>query len=310
MRVLIELPTWLGDSVMSTPAIENLIKHFYNVEITLIGSHVSVEALKNHPNVFDSYVINKNIFGFYKFINFFDEFDLFVSFRSSLRSSIFKLFIPSKRKFQFDKKIFTKGHQVEKYNAFINKSLKTEFIPQKLVLHTLKSNLTKSNKLLGINPGASYGSAKQWYPSEFADVAQALSKNYDIVIFGGIQEKDIAYDIENCLIERGVKNYQNLAAKTSIEELINRISILDLFISGDSGPMHLAAAFQVPTVAIFGPTKENETSQWLNPKSAIVKENLECQPCMARVCPLNHHNCMKLIKASDVLKATKNLISF
>ena len=69
--------------------------------------------------------------------------------------------------------------------------------------------------------------------------------------------------------------------------------------------MHLAAALQVPTVTIFGPTKDKETSQWMNQKSGIVKKNLDCQPCMQRVCPLTHHNCMKLVETSDVLKAVK-----
>jgi heptosyltransferase-2 len=70
--------------------------------------------------------------------------------------------------------------------------------------------------------------------------------------------------------------------------------------------MHLAAAFQIPTVAIFGPTNDKETSQWMNEKSIIVKKNLECQPCMKRTCPLKHHNCMKLIKASDVLRQLRD----
>ena len=134
-----------------------------------------------------------------------------------------------------------------------------------------------------------------------------MSKKYDIVIFGGASEIDIANDIEKELIKNNVKNYKNLAGKTTISELISKISKLDLFITGDSGPMHVAAAFQVPTVAIFGPTKDNETSQWLNEKSTIVKKNLDCQPCMQRTCLLKHHNCMKLIKAVDVLNALKDI---
>ncbi len=114
-------------------------------------------------------------------------------------------------------------------------------------------------------------------------------------------------DIEKNLIEKRVENYQNLAGNTSITELIDKISNLDLFITGDSGPMHVAAAFQIPTVAIFGPTKDDETSQWMNEKSIIVKKNLECQPCMHRVCPLKHHNCMNLIRAIDVLSAVKKI---
>jgi heptosyltransferase-2 len=104
-----------------------------------------------------------------------------------------------------------------------------------------------------------------------------------------------------------VTNYQNLVGDTNISELIDIISNLDLFITGDSGPMHLAANYQVPTVSIFGPTKDNETSQWMNKKSIIVKKNLDCQPCMKRVCPLKHHNCMKLIKAKDILVEVESL---
>ena len=85
------------------------------------------------------------------------------------------------------------------------------------------------------------------------------------------------------------------------------IANLDLFITGDSGPMHLAAAYQIPTVTIFGPTNAIETSQWMNEKSTVVRKNLECQPCMKRVCPLKHHNCMKLIRPSEVLKEVKRI---
>ena len=307
MRIFIELPTWLGDTVMATPAIENLVNFFNDSEITLIGSFVAIEALKNHPKVTKTYVLEKNYLNLYNTIKSFGEFDVFFSFRNSFRSKFMKFFISSKRKYQFDKNKFINTHQVEKYNNFVNDSLNINTIASKLILHTEKKNKDGKNKLLGINPGASYGIAKRWYPKEFADVASDLSSQYDIIIFGGPGEKDIANDIEKYLIEKGVDNYQNLAAQITIKELIIQISYLDLFITSDSGPMHLAAALQVPTVAIFGPTRDNETSQWMNEKSIIVKKNLECQPCMKRTCPLKHHNCMKLVEASDVLGAVKRL---
>jgi heptosyltransferase II len=307
MKILIELPTWLGDAVMASPAIENLTNFFNDSEITLVGSVVAIEALKNHPKITKTYVLDKNYFNLYKSIKSFGKFDVFLSFRSSFRSKFMKFLISSKRKYQFDKNKFIEGHQVEKYNNFINIVMNINSIPGELILHSQKKTKDSKNKLLGINPGASYGSAKRWYPKKFADVAIDLSSHYDIVIFGGTGEKDFANDIEKYLIEKGVNNYQNLAAQTSIKKLITQISYLDLFITGDSGPMHLAAAFQVPTVAIFGPTKDNETSQWMNEKSIIVKKNLECQPCMKRACPLKHHKCMKLLEASDVLRAVKRL---
>jgi heptosyltransferase II len=306
MKILVELPTWLGDTVMATPAIENLANYFNNSEITLIGSIVAIETLKNHPKVTKTYVLKKNYFNLYNTIKNFGEFDVFFSFRGSFRSKFIKFCISSKKKYQFDKNKFINSHQVEKYNDFVNDSLSINTIASNLTIHNDKKSKDSKNKLLGINPGASYGSTKRWYPEKFADVAIDLSSQYDIIIFGGPDEKDIAKDIEKYLIEKGVNNYKNLAAKTNINELITQISNLDLFVTGDSGPMHLAAAFQIPTVAIFGPTKDIETSQWMNEKSIIVKKNLECQPCMKRTCPLKHHNCMKQVKASDVLVAVKS----
>ena len=104
MKILIELPTWLGDTVMATPAIENLVNHFKNVEITLLGSLVSIAALKNHPKVLKTYVLEKHYINLYKTLKDFDEFDVFFSFRSSLRSKFIKFYISSKSKYQFDKK--------------------------------------------------------------------------------------------------------------------------------------------------------------------------------------------------------------
>jgi len=306
MKVLIELPTWLGDCVMATPAIENIVNFGNDVEITFIGSFVSIEAMKNHPKVVKTVVLDKKYRVLYKTARNLGEFDYFFSFRSSLRTKFLKFLISAKNKYQFDKNKYQHRHQVEKYNDFINDSLNINFPAGKLLLSTTNSQ-PSTQKTVGINPGASYGSAKRWYPEEFAKVANELSDQYDIVIFGGPDEQDIALDIEKLLIKKDVKNYKNLAGKTTIPELINHISNLDLFITGDSGPMHVAATFEVPTVAIFGPTKDDETSQWMNEKSLIVKKNLDCQPCMKRTCPLGHHDCMNLIKAVDVLDSVKSL---
>ena len=307
MKILIELPTWLGDAVMATPAIVNLAEFFHDPEIILIGSAASIGVLKNHPKVSKVFVLNKEYINLYKTIKNFGKFDAFFSFRGSLRSKIIKFFISSPRKYQYKKNKFLGGHQVEKYNNFINSVLNIESIPEKLTLQPQNTFRSSGTKLLGLSPGATYGSAKRWYPEKFAAVASDLSSNYDIIIFGSDKEKDIAADIENFLIEKGVCNFQNLTGQTSLDDLIKKISSLDLFITGDSGPMHIAAAYQIPTVSIFGPTNFLETSQWMNPKSVIVKSDIECQPCMKRVCPLKHHKCMNQIEASEVLKEVKRL---
>jgi len=308
MKILIELPTWMGDAVMASAAIENIVNYYDSPEITLIGSSISTEVIKNHPCVKRSHVLTKKYISLIKIVRNLSDFDVFFSFRSSFRSTILKILVSSKNKYQYKNSQYQNQHQVEKYNDFANDSLDTNFLAGKLVVHKGKKSITNNPKpLVGINPGASYGSAKRWYPEEFAKVASELSSQYEIIIFGGPNEIDIAVDIEKLLVEKGVKNCTNLAGDTTIQELINRISSLDLFITGDSGPMHLAASFQVPTVAIFGPTKDEETSQWMNNKSIIVKKDLDCQPCMQRTCPLKHHNCMNHIKAIEVLNAVKSL---
>jgi heptosyltransferase II len=308
IKALIELPTWMGDCVMSTPAIENIIKHYDNIEITFIGSYTSTEIIKNHPKAVKVIVLDREIKSFFYTYSRIGVFDVFFSFRSSIRSKILQLFIKSNEFYQFNKTKYQNRHQVQKYVDFINDCLETTFLPGLLSLHSKKDIKNKSNKLLGINPGASYGSAKRWYPDKFAKVAIELSKNFDIIIFGGNDEIRFAKQIERILINNNIKNYRNLAGVTSVDSLINHISNLDIFITGDSGPMHLAASFQIPTIAIFGPTNDLETAQWMNPKNIIIKKNLECQPCMKRTCPLKHHNCMKKINSQEVIDSATILI--
>lgn len=313
MRILIELPSWLGDTVMATPAIENLIEFHQPCELILVGTKVSIEVLKNHPKVSKTYILDKNYLSMILMSKELKKFDKFLSFRKSFRSNVFKFLVSSKNKFQFNKNNYKNLHQVEKYSKFMNDALKTEKPIGPLIIHSIKLKSNKANSkvtgkpMLGINPGASYGNAKRWYPEEFSEVIVELSNQYDTTILGGPNEIEIAKDIQKIIEKRGVTNYQNLAGTLNIAELIDHISNFNLFITGDSGPMHIAAHYKIPTVSIFGPTKHRETSQWHNEKSFIVKTNLPCQPCMKRKCPLKHHNCMKLIKAKDALLGVNTL---
>ncbi len=298
MKILIELPSWLGDTVMVTPSIENLTNHYNNIEITIIGSHIAIEALKHHPNVVKSVILDKKYSFLYKTAKELGHFDLALSFRTSFRSKALLYFIKAKQKFQFSKK-YKNMHQVEKYNTFLNQSLNTSSLPNDLKLYIEPFHYDKPT--LGINPGATYGSAKRWYPEEFAKVAIVLSQKYDIIIFGGPGETKIANDIEKQIKKHGIKNVYNIAGQTTIVELVSKIAGLSKFITNDSGPMHIAAAYKIPTVAIFGPTNHKETHQWMNPRENIIRKEMACAPCMKRTCPLKHHECMKLITAEDVL---------
>jgi heptosyltransferase II len=308
IKVLIELPNWLGDCAMSTPAIENIVDYYNEIEITIIGSSSSVELIKNHPKVERSITIDsKNKFSFKAFSHL-GFFDVYFSFRGSIRAKLIKFIVNAKNKFQYIHAKYPKRHQVEKYVDFVNNSLNISSSPGNLACYLTRSNDKKASRILGINPGASYGSAKRWYTDQFAKIAIDLSDNFDIVIFGGVNELDFANKIVAHLKRSNIHNYRNLAGKTSIPELTNYISNLDIFITGDSGPMHIAASLQIPTIALFGPTNPIETSQWKNPHSVIVKKNLDCQPCMKRACPLKHHNCMKLIEAKEVIDSISEII--
>lgn len=295
---------------MATPAIENLIKTYPDAQITLLGSFVSTQAFQGYPNIKRVIVDDtkksgnryKNLISLAKSIG---RVDLAISFRRSISSKFMMFFIKAKKKFNYRRLTKKEIHLCIRYNDFVNKVLNLKNEVGDLKLYFKPFNYGKPT--LGINPGATYGSAKRWYPEEFAKIAIEMSKKYDIVIFGGPAETNIAKDIENELVSKGITNYQNLAGKTTIPELIEKIAGLDLFVTNDSGPMHIAAAYKVKTIAIFGPTKFTETNQWNNPNGEIVTKNLDCAPCMKRVCPLKHHNCMKNITAADVLNVIVKL---
>ena len=323
MKILIVLPNWLGDALMATPAIELLAKKYPDSKFTFVGSKVSIEALKYHPKCKNYYIDTtkqeKNrLKATLEFAKTLGYHDISITFRNQIHSNLLIRQTKSKLTLarsswhakllgiKYTPKLDRDEHLVLQYAklAMQNNNLDENDVPPlKLYIPPKKTD----KKLLGINPGATYGSAKRWYPDRFAKVAAYFSNEYDIVIFGGPNEIQIANDIEKELLNIGVSNYTNLAGKTTIKELCEHIGNCSLFITNDSGPMHIAAAYQVPTVSIFGPTRYFETSQWKNHKSLILRKELKCSPCMKRECPLKHHDCMKKIEAIDVIEAIKLL---
>ncbi|WP_457592288.1 glycosyltransferase family 9 protein [Hydrogenimonas sp.] len=317
MRILVELPTWLGDAVMATPALENLFLAYPEASVTVVGSYVATEALKAHPRIKRVVVDRTKERGWrplnlYRLAKELGRHDLAISFRSHFYSKMLLTLTGSKKRYLYKKTIdhrpSTVGriHQVEKYQRFINTVTGRSDTPGALKLHWRPKRYDRPT--LGINPGATYGSAKRWYPEKFAETAAAFADRFEILIFGGPGERDIAGDIERALRNEGVSNLHNLAGETTIPQLCEAIGGLDLFITGDSGPMHIAAAYRVPTVAIFGPTRDEETSQWMNPKSVIVRKEMACAPCMKRTCPIITHACMREITPQEVIAAAETLL--
>ncbi len=321
MKIVIELPSWLGDSVMATPTIQNIENIYPESEIILIGSKVAVEITDGFKNVTEKYILTrknnrlKEIYQISKSILNKGNVDISISMRTSIYSGILQYLLKAPIRVAVSKisntlflthKIspFGYSHQVEKYLQLLN------WREERVKDFDLKLNFQPKefNKpTVGINAGATYGSAKRWYPDKFAEVGKVLSDRYNIILFGGKNEIEINQDISNLLKNQGVLNFVNLAGKTSIKELAEYIGGLSLFITNDSGPMHIAGAYKIPTVAIFGSTNHKETNQWHNPNQVIIRKELECSPCMKRECPLKHHNCMKNINVEDVLNGVKHL---
>jgi len=322
MKILVILPNWLGDAVMATPAIELLSLHYPHAKFTFVGSYVSIEALKHHPLcekaiVDETKKASSRLLATYKLARELGEFSMAITFRNQLHSSLLLRFTNtvlclaksswhSRLLLSHTPKIEAGIHLVEQYSklAMINTD---DFDGESPNLKLYIKPKEYEKPTLGINAGATYGSAKRWYPERFAQVAAAFNEKYNIIIFGGPNEIEMSKEIEENLLRLGVKNYTNLAGKTTIEELCSNIAGCSLFITNDSGPMHVAAAYQIPTIAIFGPTKYKETSQWKNAKSKIIRKEMDCSPCMKRECPLKHHECMKDITAVEVIQAVKEL---
>ena len=318
MRLLIILPNWLGDAVMATPAIEALCTVYPEAKLTLVGSFVSIEALKYHPQCVRYYVDEtkkrgNRFLNTYRFAKKLGVHDMAITFRNQLHSSLLLFWsgtpITAGRRSWHSRVFLTHAikpkhpsHLVEQYRDIAQSLSDKPLVLGNLSIHIPPHRYVRPT--LGINPGATYGSAKRWYPEKFAEVARKYADRYDILLFGGPNEVGMANEIESAL--KGI-NVTNLAGKTSIAELCSFIGGLDLFITNDSGPMHVAAAYQVPTLAIFGPTRHLETSQWRNEKSVIVRHDMECAPCMKRECPLGHHECMKSITSDEVIEAVTKL---
>ena len=279
-----------------------------------------IGALKHHPLCHKSIIdetkkSNSRLLATMKLAKDLGKYDIAITFRKNLYASLLLKFTKTPvrlgRKTWFNTFLLTKTqsfianqHLVLNYLSLVKNSINEE--ANKLSLHIPKERFKKPT--LGINPGATYGSAKRWYPKEFAKVAKAFSEQYDIMIFGGPTEVAMGEEIENELKTLNCVNVTNVAGKTSVKELCAKIGGCDLFLTNDSGPMHIAAAYQIPTIAIFGPTKHTETSQWMNPKGDIVRLDMDCAPCMKRSCPLGHHECMKNITAPMVIDAMKKIV--
>ena len=159
---------------------------------------------------------------------------------------------------------------------------------------------------VGIHPGAFFGESKTWPLEHFKKLIDRLvdSEAAQVFILGGPDEIELAGKLNAMSGGRAV----NLAGKDTLETLPALLSRLDVFISGDTGPLHVAALAGTSTIALFGPTDYRQTAP-RGPWNRTIHKSLDCSPCFVRTCPLGHHDCMKRITPEEVASEVVELLN-
>ncbi|TWJ19284.1 lipopolysaccharide heptosyltransferase II [Geobacter argillaceus] len=334
-EILIRAVNWLGDAVMTTPAIGTVREFFPTARITLLATPLVAELFTPHPWVDELLVYDRNgrhrgIGGRLRLAAELNAraFDLAIILPNSFDSALVPWLagIPRRLGLRSDGRGMllnygmpkslqsTTGHQSEAYRAILaHFGITASAKPQLLattsaedgaIAELLRSgNINPDDVVVGINPGATYGSAKRWYPERFAAVADDLAGRWGakIVITGGPDETGIAADIAATMTSPCL----NLAGRTKVRELMAVIKRCTFFVTNDSGPMHIAAAFGVPLVAIFGST-DHTTTYPLAEHALVVCQQVDCAPCMKRECPTDHR-CMTAVTPAMVVEAAEKL---
>ena len=362
-NILVRGVNWIGDAVMTLPALRALRKAYPNSHLSLLVKP-SVAAVFEHDPFIDEVILyeEKGIIGKLKLARKLRKarFSMAILLQNAFDAALiaFLAGIPERIGYDRDRrgKFLTKRipynnddrkvHHIDYcLNLLRSSGIPAEYAQPWLFL-SLEERLAARKKLsvlkrpiLGINPGAAYGSAKRWLPARFAEVAGWFMRDTkgSVVMFGGRTEVDITHEIEKIVAEhhsalndqlsspllppfskggrRGINQASsvppgsllNVAGKTSLRELISLISECDIFLSNDSGPMHIAYAVGTPLVALFGSTSPDLTGP-VGKGNVVIKPDLPCSPCFDRRCKDNDMRCMYDISSDDVYLAIKKIL--
>jgi lipopolysaccharide heptosyltransferase II len=165
--------------------------------------------------------------------------------------------------------------------------------------------IPNGRRVIGVSPGAAYGTAKRWLPERFAEAAGELAKvrGASIALFGSKTERDLCEEVAQRLNGHQVTNY---AGQTTLAQFIDLASGCELFLTNDSGSMHIASALGVPTVAIFGATDDTTTGP-TGRNARVVRHPVDCSPCLLRECPIDHR-CMTGVSVGRVVREGLELL--
>ena len=334
-KILIRAVNWIGDAVMTTPALQAVRETFPAAEITLLANPLVGQLLQGHPAVdrvllFDRKGQHQGLAGRLRLARQLrsERFDLALILPNSFDSALVPWLarIPQRwgkasdgRSWLLNRCFHDQSPAVLEHETYYYLRLMTSFgikgsVTMPLLVTTADEDRAVSallagygiaphERLVGINAGASFGSAKRWYPERFAGVAHYLAAAWQarVILFGGPDEVAIVAAIDAAL----AGNCVNMAGKTTVRQLMALIKRCSFFVTNDSGPMHIAAAFGVPLVAIFGPTDHVGTAP-VSEKAVIIRQPVDCAPCKLRTCPTDHR-CMTAVTVEQVVEASEQL---
>jgi heptosyltransferase-2 len=331
-KILIRGVNWIGDAVMTMPAIMALRKAYPESKISMLVKPSVSPIFEKDPNIDDIVLYEERFSGIFGKLrlamklrrgHFSNAILLQNAFDAALIT--FLAGIPERIGYSRDGRGFLltkpipfdgddrKAHHIDYYlNLLKAADIKADYsnpwiylsIDERLAARDKLSSLKRP--ILGINPGATYGSSKRWFPERFAQVANWFIKETDgsVAIFGGRNEVDIAEEIDKHIDENKIF----LAGMTSLRELIPLISECDVFVTNDSGPMHIAYAVGTPIVAIFGSTDPGLTGP-VGDNNIVVKTDLSCSPCFERTCKDNDMRCMYTVTSEEAYFGVKELLT-
>jgi heptosyltransferase II len=335
-NIIVRMPNWLGDAVMATPVLEDLRHHFKRAKITAMCQSNLTPLLAEDPHV-DELLSFQRPSGWLSHQQHgaiidslqLGHYDLGVLLTNSLssawwfwkgdvknrigytghwRSLLLDKTVPYPESRQPQHLVMTYKMLLEPLGITPSSSSPRLYLTkeeQKAAKECLASyGITPQQIVVGINPGAAYGSAKCWLPDRFKSVTAKLLENPAVVIvyFGDRAGAPLVQEICQGMPERVV----NLAGKTNIRELMALIQTCDIFLTNDSGPMHIASALGTPLVALFGSTSNVATGPYQGGR--VIHKHVECSPCYKRICPIDFR-CMTRIGVDEVYKELKAMLS-
>jgi heptosyltransferase-2 len=336
-KILVRGVNWIGDAVMTMPALCAFKKALPDAKISLLAKPWVATLFENNPNV-DEIILYENIHksflgkfklaGFLKRKNFCSSLLFQNAFDAALIA--FLAGIPQRIGYKRDFRSFLLTHSVpfnnedrhmhhiDYYLNLLRKSgINTEYSLPYIYLTTNERLWAREllnilqRPVVGINPGAAYGSAKRWQSDKFAEVAKKIitELNGNIVIFGSIPETKIADEIiSHPSLSKLQSHIVSMAGKTNLRQLSALISECDAFLTNDSGPMHIGYAVRTPMVTIFGSTDPSLTGPPKCVKNIVIKKNIACSPCFKRTCDKPNILCMDEIKPDEIFQAIKTIL--